>query len=382
MDLFFNFKCYIKFNPMQLKKLLLFVCLFVGWCFFYAQTPVGPNSPGTAVNGACNRSFGSPISYTPVANVMTSDNVYASAFHCACCDAQTDCVLATNFGFAIPAASTITGITVEIEKRAGGFGTTVEDNEVQLLKSGVEVGLDYRSTLAWSSFDTYRTHGGCNDMWGTTWTASDINSVGFGVAFSGIDYTCGGNVFSYYDHVRITVCYTATLPVELINFKVTSFDEWVLVNWETQTELNNDYFTIERSKNLRSWEIIGVVSGNGNSNVLLNYNFSDYKPFKGTSYYRLKQTDFNGKIAYSDPQTIEFEEELSSSISPNPVGNELNLFSDFLINQYSIYDLMGRSIEEARDFEEKIDVSRLPKGLYFLVIIGDNKADTHKFIKQ
>ena len=74
----------------------------------------------------------------------------------------------------------------------------------------------------------------------------------------------------------------------------------VILNWTTASELNNDYFTIERSKDAVEFQPIKFVEGAGNSNSILNYEIIDVNPFLGTSYYRLKQTDFNGKYSFSN----------------------------------------------------------------------------------
>ncbi len=226
----------------MLKKIVLISLLVIFNNFINAQISVGPNSPATAINGACNRSFSSNLAYSPANEVLTSDNVYASATHCACCDQQTNCLIATDFGFSIPTGAMITGVTVEVEKRVSGSGAIFEDNEVQLLKGGVEVGSDYRSTVDWPSTDAYTTYGGCNNLWGTTWTVADINANNFGVAFAGIDYTCGGTIQSHIDHIRISICYSITTDVEtLSNTKIVIAPNPVVdyINVQTDIEFNS-----------------------------------------------------------------------------------------------------------------------------------------------
>ena len=84
------------------------------------------------------------------------------------------------------------------------------------------------------------------------------------------------------------------LPVELLTFSAQCDNKKVIVKWSTATEINNDFFTVERSPDALNYLPIGLVNGAGNSSTILNYSFTDTDPLNGTSYYRLKQTDFNG----------------------------------------------------------------------------------------
>lgn len=100
--------------------------------------------------------------------------------------------------------------------------------------------------------------------------------------------------------------------------------ENVIIAWATASESNNDYFTVERSKDGISFEAIVEVDGAGNSdNYFLNYKVTDFSPFEGTSYYRLKQTDFDGKFALSDVKAVNFNNPLQTplwSVFPNPTS--------------------------------------------------------------
>ena len=113
---------------------------------------------------------------------------------------------ATDFQFTIPLASTIDGITVEIEKRYVGVG--VQDRSVKLIKNGVVVGSEKASGSAWGAADAFVSYGGATDLWGETWSVADINASNFGVqliAFAITSGTSDGEVDSF----RITITYTA-----------------------------------------------------------------------------------------------------------------------------------------------------------------------------
>jgi len=97
------------------------------------------------------------------------------------------------------------------------------------------------------------------------------------------------------------------LPIELLSLTSEIESDRVVLKWTTGTEINNDYFTIERSRDLYGWEILGFVNGAGNSSTPKNYTFSDLYPLDGLAYYRLKQTDFDGKFKYYGPVTANYD---------------------------------------------------------------------------
>ena len=110
-------------------------------------------------------------------------------------------------------------------------------------------------------------------------------------------YACG--------RTAITAIPDPALPVTLLSFTATLQNtETVLLQWSTAMELNNDYFTIQRSVDGVNFEDLEVVDGNGTHNGILNYQRYDYHALSGISYYRLKQTDFDGRISFSSVATI------------------------------------------------------------------------------
>jgi len=96
--------------------------------------------------------------------------------------------------------------------------------------------------------------------------------------------------------------------IELIHFTATENKGMVDLNWVSASEENNEYYAIERSKNGLEWEELGRLSGMGTTSLSTEYNFSDENPFLGTSYYRLKQTDFNGKSKTFNVEMAQFDQ--------------------------------------------------------------------------
>ncbi|HHP7242736.1 MAG TPA: DUF2341 domain-containing protein [Cyclobacteriaceae bacterium] len=112
------------------------------------------------------------------------------------------------------------------------------------------------------------------------------------------------------------------LPVELLYFNGLADEGRVLLQWATATEINNDFFEVQKSETGEEFEAIGTVDGSGDSDELLEYEFVDKQPFIGENFYRLRQVDFDGSYEYSD--IIRVENELEDfkflvSIFPNPV---------------------------------------------------------------
>ena len=97
------------------------------------------------------------------------------------------------------------------------------------------------------------------------------------------------------------------LPIELESFDAEKLaDNIVQLNWTTASEEQNDYFTIERGVSGNTFTEIGNVDGAGNSLELLDYHFLDRSPLDGTSYYRIKQTDFDGASTYTNTVAVNF----------------------------------------------------------------------------
>ncbi|MEM9327916.1 MAG: LamG-like jellyroll fold domain-containing protein, partial [Bacteroidota bacterium] len=89
------------------------------------------------------------------------------------------------------------------------------------------------------------------------------------------------------------------LPIELIFFSAEHQGRDVQLRWATSTEMNNDFFSIERGVNSKEFEVIARVPGQGDSEERVDYEYIDSRPLAGGSYYRLKPTDFDGSFAYS-----------------------------------------------------------------------------------
>lgn len=188
---------------------------------------------------------------------------------------------------------------------------------------------------------------------------------------------------------------TTPLPIQLLSF--TGENEGVKnkLKWSTASELNNDYFTLEHSADGVNFETVITKEGAGNSNVLINYDAYDYSPYIGKTYYRLKQTDYDGKFSYSSIIAIENKlDEISlTNVHPNPTTSDLNFdFSSPVrgIVKIQIVDYLGRTVvSKFQKVEEgksslMTQMGELAKGVYTLKVEfseGDFKSIT-KVVKQ
>lgn len=184
------------------------------------------------------------------------------------------------------------------------------------------------------------------------------------------------------------------LPIELISFKANANKNKVDLEWQTASEINNDYFTVERNKDGISWEEVLRADGAGNSNQTLSYYETDFYPFEGISYYRLKQTDFNGNYEYSDIVPVKFENINNSTINiyPNPViaGNavqiEMNqieteeilvVMRDVLGKEF--YSKMHINIENGNLVRLPIE-NTIPKGVYIITLTSKSQIHSQRII--
>lgn len=184
------------------------------------------------------------------------------------------------------------------------------------------------------------------------------------------------------------------LPVVLMSFEVKVYYGILKLSWQTTTELNNDYFTIERSNDGTTFSAIAAVQGFGTTNEPQEYEFTDEDPIPGLSYYRLKQTDFDGTTETFRPVSVVFREEsYQASLFPNPLKNrELNIdLTDLSFKsdvKLSIFDISGYAVFESvitsGDLHKvsKFDVGFLPKGAYVVNLSGDGIQQYLKLVRE
>ena len=219
---------------------------------------------------------------------------------------------------------------------------------------------------------------GTTGNWAIVTSASSMTTSQ--IIFSSVSLTNGDG---YYALGTIDAT-NSPLPIELLSFDAQLKDKQVSLSWSTASETNNDFFSVERSADANEWNMLTTVAGQENSNEVHNYNAQDVDPLFGTSYYRLKQTDYDGQFTYSKTRIIQ-NIDASMHVFPNPVMDELNIETTEDIIEVLAYDQLGKTYKLNMKKENqiyKVDMSKLSKGIYYLRLIQENKVDNIKVIKQ
>lgn len=217
---------------------------------------------------------------------------------------------------------------------------------------------------------------------------SSLSGSGASYVVSGIS---GGNV----SRVWTLVDKDNPLPVELLYFNPVCQGDKVISNWATASETNNDYFTVEKSADLSTWETVGVIPGSGSSSTMNTYSLTDNYPYVGFGYYRLKQTDFNGFINAFDPVAVSCNDNGNT-----PAFDFVSVYSDQNGNinidftyptegenfNFTIYDARGRLVVQ----QSKTAVSGFnqitfdPKdfafGIYLIALSNNEKMISQKVL--
>ena len=199
--------------------------------------------------------------------------------------------------------------------------------------------------------------GYCNDvnepstLTFSVWNSLDWDPI-FSTAMAGevsSDQTIGshlGSIFGIY--VLTSGSQLNILPITLLHFAAAVTPEkLVRTDWRTATEINNDYFTVERSGDGATFQTVGHVSGAGNSTSALDYVFVDDAPLMGVSYYRLRQTDFDGTFTFSNIRPVEIKDGSDFSLDAayrSDLGLQLSYRAVAPYLTVEIFDLAGKRI--------------------------------------
>ncbi len=204
--------------------------------------------------------------------------------------------------------------------------------------------------------------------------SSGINSTNtiFNVLFPSTDTTMICNLFH--------------LPVELINFSATPVsNNEAIVEWNTSSEINNDFFSLEKSEDAINFFEVTRIKGAGNSSFLNYYSYKDKNiSFTEIGYYRLRQVDFNGKSVYSNIIAVKFTEEYFSLLNAYVDYSNHLLKINFRTSssentEYVITDLLGRIIFSGTKYSSatfnsiNLDASNFSKGVYFFILKNRQK---------
>ena len=182
------------------------------------------------------------------------------------------------------------------------------------------------------------------------------------------------------------------LPIELVKFDVSLMNnDLVALDWQTASEINTDYYIVQRSTDGTHWEDINTTPAEGNSNIPSFYHVTDQNPPSGIIYYRLKEIDIGGRFTFSKIEEIEI---LQSKIQtaflyPNPSTTVTHIKIPYSkqLEALFIYDAQGKQVKHIQHPTHSnlidIQVNSLPQGSYWIKLqYHDNKGETLPFIIQ
>jgi hypothetical protein len=178
------------------------------------------------------------------------------------------------------------------------------------------------------------------------------------------------------------------LPITLLNFTAKAMSNNVAIDWTTTSEINNDYFTLEKSYNGTEWLSIAKIQGAGNSETLSQYAHIDNQIVFGVQFYRLKQTDINGDFTYSNIVSVKFEQTINATLSiyPVPANNFVTVTSnnDPTANvSIKVLNALGQKVLSMDGIGNKhqLDIQQLETGIYYIEMQSEGTLLSAKFQK-
>ena len=253
-------------------------------------------------------------------------------------------------------------------------------------------GSDYPSLVGKYVFTDYVTS---SNFWVITMNGNtpsiDVQNFSGGDALDGvtaIGEDVNGEMYTAEISGRISkIAVEGTVPVELKSLTAESTDEGVLLTWVTSSEVNTDFFAVERGVDTESFDEIGRVNAQGNSSAEITYTYLDEQPESNPSYYRLRISDLDGSEQFSsivEVNTSSFQDQAfpdNVRISPNPNYGVFKILAEEENINYSIYSLSGKEILRGSGRNQSlIDVSDQVQGVYLINITVAGKSYFQKFI--
>lgn len=203
---------------------------------------------------------------------------------------------------------------------------------------------------------------------------------------------------AYPDIYGVITGTVSALPITLLDFTVRLRQQQVLIEWTTESETNNDYFEIERSVDGQQYEVVGTVPGAGTSTSVRTYRLIDEQPLTGVSYYRLRQTDFDGQQEAFDWVAVSFDGMPNQSatlsldnIFPNPFNTSCSVAftprgtSDVVVQLMNMQGtVIASKVASAHTTQVTFDnLAQLRPGTYLVRLVQDDMVTpTQRVLKR
>lgn len=187
--------------------------------------------------------------------------------------------------------------------------------------------------------------------------------------------------YAYIHAKDILVEYAELLPIELTYFTAHESENAVVFDWQTASEINNDFFTVEYSLDGIQFNECAFENGNGTTSETHNYSVSvSSDSFYGVTYFRLKQTDFNGEYLYSNVILLDIDSNPSITLYPNPAVDRITINGEF--EQAFFSNVYGRTVAVQQGSDKTFNVSTLPSGLYYVTVVTKRGKQVISFVKD
>ncbi|MDP5170740.1 MAG: carbohydrate-binding protein [Bacteroidia bacterium] len=253
-----------------------------------------------------------------------------------------------NYKISVPTAGTYT-----LDLRVAAVGTSTKTIDIQSDGNTIQT-VSFPATGGWQTWSTVSTtiplNAGCQTL------TLLMNSTGLNINWLDLDLV------------------GVTFPVELVDFSAEVLGNIVQIDWITATEINNDYFVIERSSDAVIWSKQSRIEGAGNTRKETYYSDMDHSPLPGISFYRLAQYDIDGTVSYSETKSVRLESNLFSAILkayPNPTTGLITVSGDEMAG-VMVFDIVGREVsvlvtqKNRQETEVDLDLRTLEPGIYFI----------------
>jgi len=183
--------------------------------------------------------------------------------------------------------------------------------------------------LTWNSISATGFTGTITQTGGLPFTGTEVFYLAMdGNANSDCQYTLSGTNIQ-------------PLPIDLISFDVQVYENANMLIWEVASQTNNDYFTLERSTDGMTWDLVATIDGDGTNNTQKKFGYVDDRRTETLNYYRLKQTDFDGNYQYSGIIAADNNKGVAAVIKRvNLMGQEVDEnYDGLIIELYSNGDI-------------------------------------------
>ena len=184
-----------------------------------------------------------------------------------------------------------------------------------------------------------------------------------------------------------TYCHSSTLPIQLVSFEATPSADNIALQWKTVSEVNFNYFKIERSEDGEHFVSVDTVKGHGTTLAGYNYDWNDSRPIIGKNYYRLVTVDYDNTSEAFSIVMATFIGPKTFFIAPNPGnGEQVNAVVNFSTDNpavITIYDSMGNGVGsfESSGLKSTISFSRpLSSGVYYAHFVSHDFTNVSRFI--